>query len=812
MDDNTNLQTTIAELERELLDCEQTTHTDGSNFTVQTKNGTRYLNSVRELYYNLLTTGISPEKIEGTVRMVLNKLCPSLDTSSLKLPKKTCSNYMRMAEMPTISDSHKATKLTETNQGHINSDGTTLSMRKLIGSAVSGTVLGVNEVSDGSSETMIKELDRQLARLREMASELDIPNANSINWTLIVSSTSDGASTQTKFNRLLEELRVRDEHLYGPVNNSLKEVVANKCGMHLGVNLRKAQNAGILEYDKSAMEDDYEMTMEDSADQVTENKKREHIPIDSFVHAFCKLLGQVGTPEYGQGISFRDYIMNQYEKSKCTGDDTRTEYLQKVLKTNLERQVGSRYFVTAHNSSRIYFLYPAAVEFLNHLGKTKSLNRLEQYVLAKLQDPVMLKTVKVDGLFFYHVYSDLTTLVKSQKLKKSVFDMNVHYLELHNFLQEVKQHPERLYDRGTPVFISEKKLHTDKKLNQRETKAYIYDKLFTIEDTDKELVFPRIKAAAEHMHTKLSEYKKDQLPGGKYWNPTEEVKKILEQLQPNNDICESILGLNDWLSSQTPNLCQKTKSTLVEVKKNKTMTWLDTLTEERRDAIINMAQEKRKEVQKSAQDEEDLLRKQRIKKMEIEAKKAKEKEERRLSELEKLSTIPLIKTVPELQSELEKIEADRSQTIPAKEKNKLELLKNQVRIRNKVLGKSTKITFSVAGKQKTFEELMEEVTTMIEGECTSARKRQTTSTVNSRAKKQKQLATQYLSDPEALIGKDIVQRFTNEDTNEEELWDGRVTAYNSQQKTHTVTYSGDQEQYEYDLTIDITNGDLWVLV
>ena len=111
-------------------------------------------------------------------------------------------------------------------------------MKKLVGSSVSGTVLGVQEVSDGTSETMIKELDRQLTRLRHLAQELEIPNAKSINWTLIVSSTSDGAATQTKFNKLLEELRARDEQQFGSANSSFKEAIVNKCGMHLGVNLR----------------------------------------------------------------------------------------------------------------------------------------------------------------------------------------------------------------------------------------------------------------------------------------------------------------------------------------------------------------------------------------------------------------------------------------------------------------------------------------------------------------------------------------------------------------------------------------------
>ena len=187
VDDNKELHATILQLEKELSDNTDTLIASNSTqeFTIQTKESTRYLNSVRELYYGLMTTGISPEKIDSTIRMVLSKLCSSLDVESLKLPKKSCANYMRMAEMPTVSDVHKAT------------------ITKLIGSSINGTVLGIQEVSDGTADTMIAELDRQLTKLRETAMELNIHNANSINWTLMASSTSDGAATQTKFTKLL---------------------------------------------------------------------------------------------------------------------------------------------------------------------------------------------------------------------------------------------------------------------------------------------------------------------------------------------------------------------------------------------------------------------------------------------------------------------------------------------------------------------------------------------------------------------------------------------------------------------------------
>lgn len=154
------------------------------------------------------------------------------------------------------------------------------------------------------------------------------------------------------------------------------------------------------------------LTQQDTSDQTT-SEKREYVAIDTLVHSFCKLLG---TPEYGQGVSFRDFIAGEFDKATYIGDASRSDYLQNVLKTNLARQVGSRYFVTAYNAARIYFLHPAALEFLEDLSKRKSLNRLEQYVLTTLKDPVMIGTLRIDGLFFYHIYADLTALVKSKQI------------------------------------------------------------------------------------------------------------------------------------------------------------------------------------------------------------------------------------------------------------------------------------------------------------------------------------------------------------------------------------------------------------
>ena len=83
-------------------------------------------------------------------------------------------------------------------------------------------------------------MSREIEKMRDIAHMLKIPNANKINWTLVSAATSDSASTQKKFNHLLQEKREEDEQRLGPASGDALDVIENFCAMHLGVNLRKA--------------------------------------------------------------------------------------------------------------------------------------------------------------------------------------------------------------------------------------------------------------------------------------------------------------------------------------------------------------------------------------------------------------------------------------------------------------------------------------------------------------------------------------------------------------------------------------------
>ena len=79
---------------------------------------------------------------------------------------------------------------------------------------------------------------------------------------------------------------------------------------------------------------------------------------------------------------------------------------------------------------------------------------------------------------------------------------------------------------------------------------------------------------------------------------------MLRQLKPSNDVCESVLGLNDYLTSAIPNMHQTGRSNLVQVKKNKTLKWLSSLPEKNQASVVNLAVKERKNVAEKCKSEE----------------------------------------------------------------------------------------------------------------------------------------------------------------------------------------------------------------
>ena len=739
-----------------------------------TKIENAYSQHVRELYYKLLADQIPPAKVESTIKSVLNCFFPTLNTSNLKLPREKCAGYMRREEMHTICMAHKAYSISESDSLNLNSDGTTKFQKKIAAVSFNGMVLCLNEVPDGSADSMVEMVEAELEKLRKIACALKLSNPNKINWTLFNSLTSDSASAQKRFNRLVEERCKRDEKCLGSATSEAIELVENLCAMLLGSNLRKAFLEGSKDHDTLPLQ-----------------SHREHDQTDTFIHEFCKLFGKHGTPEYVCGsLTFPDFLTI---KSK----DQTTNYYQLCSNVVLDRQVGSRYFVSASNACKIFFLANAATEFLEYTGKDKG-NNLEQTVYSKLRSAPDLSRLKADALMFYFVYADIVMLAKSNKLNKSAFDMKQHYLELQQFLQGIEKDPKVVLHKTHKVFPSEEQLYgPDENLNHRirSRNMPIYAQLFESDEWNESLVCPLIRAGARKMEDKLNDYAKAHLPGGKYWNPDPIVTTTLKSLKPNNDVCESILGLNDYLTTAIPNMHQMTRSNLTEVKKNKTIKWYQELSPCSKQTITHFAIKNKQTVVKQYCLEERRRSEQRQRAMEQSYQRRKAMREKAAKEKEFLSHQHLIKTTSELKESLKEIDVHTNTTASKRIKEKYALLRTQINIRKKVLKQNIKIPFSHHGKKKPLADIIQSLTDFIkehpelpEDDCS--------------VKQQIEI-----SDPFSLIGKNILHKFKL-DSGEDQWFRGMVLSYDSNTRTHELVYEGETEHCHFNLCRDISDGDL----
>ena len=156
------------------------------------------------------------------------------------------------------------------------------------------------------------------------------------------------------------------------------------------------------------------------------------------------------------------------------------------------------------------------------------------------------------------------------------------------------------------VFKSEPRLYgADEEVNHRLHTSYKeMERTIFNESSDKTIVYSLLVAGASAMKEKLLTYARNQLPDGIYWDPEPEIKAILKTLKPNNDICESLLGLNDYLTTAIPNMHQMSRSNLIQAKKNKTIRWLHQLPCDQKSNVVTLARRRRVEVAKSSQETE----------------------------------------------------------------------------------------------------------------------------------------------------------------------------------------------------------------
>ena len=327
-------------------------------------------------------------------------------------------------------------------------------------------------------------------------------------------------------------------------------------------------------------------------------------------------------------------------------------------------------------------------------------------------------------------------------------DMNTHYLELLCFLNEVQNNPEVILRKKHEVFQSEKRLYgTSKVLNHRQHKNAdaMYSKLFKETGNESSILLPMIVKGAVSMREKLLSYAEKHLPGGVYWTPEPAVRKVLMQLEPSNDFCESMLGLNDYLTTAIPNLSQASRSNLVQIKKNQTMKWLDGLSGVQQEAVVNLAEQQRPKVYAEQKWSKRELEEQRKRRLHTAHEKREALQRKAQKQCDELSEHHLITSSHELRQTMIEIE-DSSTSQRQMKSKKLALLRTQINLRKKVLKQSSiHIPFTQSRKQQPVNDILKDFESFLDNNPLEY--------------------SEYFQDPCTLVGKHVRHKFLDADTN-----------------------------------------------
>ena len=180
-----------------------------------------------------------------------------------------------------------------------------------------------------------------------------------------------------------------------------------------------------------------------------------------------------------------------------------------------------------------------------------------------------------------------------------------------------------------------------------------------------------------------------------------------------------MLGLNDYLTSKIANLHQMSRSNLVEMKKNKTLSWLSEIPQKNQLEVIDLAVKERRHVlAESIQNDKQKSLERRAKMLQTNLKR-KALEKKLSDEKELLLNQHIITSSEELAQALGEIDFEGGAASKRKAK-KLSVLRTQIKIRKRILNQTIPIVFTHARKQIPLGYIVKELSEFIDANTCSS--------------------------------------------------------------------------------------------
>ena len=362
---------------------------------------------------------------------------------------------------------------------------------------------------------------------------------------------SDRASSEKKFGELLEAYRreilpkVKADwnELDAEVQDKIAKMHFFYCVMHVLVHFAECDNFSIMEGESAHF--DGQIPVHD----VRYRKKSESGTL-RLIRTACKAFAFGGDLKAGCHSRFLLWIQPWLKERSLTFTLTRFSH--------------NRFNILHHNAVIVYCLHEKMKEFLED-------DQSNQWVLHDLKQPYFIAGCKALGLVCKLVTTPLWRLLER---KRHIFDMNKKYLEMTTFLKDASTNAE-------DFMCGQMKPFDDIPVKE----DYWFHELIkpSVYDVDcitlLSIMLPALAKLAQERF-------KDQLPGGTYADPTEELTKETESVPLHNKMCETVFARADFLLHNKPNISTVAVESYIMFSFNKTSEWLEEKNKQDQDEIL----------------------------------------------------------------------------------------------------------------------------------------------------------------------------------------------------------------------------------
>ena len=506
-------------------------------------------------------------------------------------------------------------------------------------------LLGLREMSDKSARSTLNTFKEILGDISDACSAYERDDRmKSVGYKVLSTirdTMSDRASTEKAFNDLLQDYRIRtlplvyeNWHEMSPEEQSSVSRINNFfCALHLLVGMADTSSSCIFKF-------------EQLCEKSPENVRHESGTVE-LIRMCAKALSRGGDEKSGCYQQWKTYIEGKNDK---------------VLFINFR---GTRFNVLFYIAQVTFYHWDAVKDFLVSAHGTS--NRLLQSIVQSLDCDIYRSCCRVLGLLAKLVTSPFWRIVEGAK---HVLDLNDQYGRLHEFLKENAED-------SIPSLLAGVSPFEDKYIEKDEMLTRLLK-----DAQEDEYAAQCIQALSLSLKSMLERMVPDQLPGGKYFACTEELRKETVSVPTHNKMPEFVFGVLDRLVRVRPNATILTNEAFLMFSYNKTGKWLESLNPEEREKVIAEARRETPAFRNQFKERQREIENRRKEALEEKKKAIEKKRTKGIKEKENYTNEILYYGLWQNSESVQ----NRLAELPDKEKVKA--LQAQLRFRNKVLNQS----------------------------------------------------------------------------------------------------------------------------